>query len=148
MYLLLLNFVSGCCAIFCMTGFSYILARITGENFREPELLNILLPSTKIGGYTNRRHWKGWIIHFIIGFAFASTFNALWSFDLFSASWSNAGVFGLCAGILSVGCWYIFIKWSSVEPPVILKGFYVQLVLAHIIFSLVTLAIYKLWILD
>lgn len=145
--MILQDLFSGFCATFGMTGFSYILARIKDDNFREPELLNILL-FTKIKRFrSKRRHLAGWIMHFLIGVALMSLFNALWHFAIIPPLYSYTMIMGVCAGILACVGWHMLFKLSSPDPPVALKHFYLQLIFAHILFSIVGLAVHQLWFL-
>lgn len=145
--MIVLNIFSGFCATFVMTGFSYMLARIRDDNFRQPELLNTLLFERKKLVYSKRHNLAGWTIHFLIGVGMISLLNALWYFDIVSPSYFNAMVIGIGAGALGVLGWHLIFRSSAIDPPVVLKHFYLQLVVAHIIFTITGLALYKLWLL-
>ncbi|MGB7785231.1 MAG: hypothetical protein WBL27_03935 [Salinimicrobium sp.] len=139
-------FFSSVAGTAAMTVFSYIMANIKNDQFKEPELLNKLLDSsTMISGNFSKNNVAGWLIHFSIGFAFIFLFSLLWNFTALDPSWLTAAGFGFVAGIIGVLGWETMFKLNSAPPDIQLKKFFVQLLFAHVIFALAAFLVYGWW---
>ncbi len=129
-----------------MTIFSYIMANVKHNQFKEPELLNKLLDSsTTVSADFGRNNIAGWLIHFSIGVTFVIVFSLLWNFTIIDPSWFTAAVFGFGAGIIGILGWEIMFKLNAAPPDVHLKKFFVQLLFAHVIFALSAFWVYQLF---
>lgn len=138
MQLILFSF----CATLLMTFFSYLCGKITGNQFSEAKLLGRLIRSGNSG---KTGPWKlaGWIVHLAIGVIFGILLK--WALNLIKPEdllvYSIIG--GVLAGILGVLGWETMFRFHSNPPKVNLKKFYTQLIIAHIIFSLVFIGLYS-----
>ena len=143
LYLILL---SGFAATSTMTAFSYLVANMKKSQFREPELLNILISRSRSTSLKiSKNHFAGWLIHYSIGFVFVGIFHLLWKYTELPVSlWSGAGL-GFVAGIFGIGGWIAFFKTNSNPPEIEFKDFYIQLLVAHVIFGITAAAVYLLW---
>ena len=122
-------------ATLLMTAFSYICARFTGNNFREPELLNQLINTSRIPVNPGKKSILGWVLHLLIGFVFGIIMFLLWQFFKLSSYLIFGFIFGIIAGIIGVLGWQIMFHLNPQPPEIDLSKFYVQLVVAHVIFS-------------
>jgi len=128
-----------------MTLFSYVMAQIKDDQFREPQLLNALLDSSKsISAHSGRKNVAGWLLHFFIGIAFVFLFSLVWNYSSIRPSWLSAAGFGFIAGIIGILGWETMFKLNPAPPDIQLKKFFVQLLIAHIIFALGAFAIYRI----
>ena len=57
-----------------MTAFSYLWGYVSGNQFREPELLNQLVATSSIPVNPHKKGLTGWLIHLVLGF-FWPNFN-------------------------------------------------------------------------
>ena len=122
-----------------MTIFSQILGKVMGQNFNEAELINKLL---------NRRgrtyHYLGWYIHYAIGFIFAAGLRALYLLTEFERYIIIGIPIGLGLGAFGGMCWYIFFFKKTETPNLEFKNFFGQLLIAHVIFTVVVLSIFQI----
>tara|TARA_R100000935_G_C2774850_1_gene139158 strand:+ start:10 stop:450 length:441 start_codon:yes stop_codon:yes gene_type:complete len=139
--------VSAVVATSIMTAFSYILSKIRNKQFREPELLNIVLSSSDLFNLElSKKSRVGWILHYLIGLIFVLIFEMLLKFELIPISITSGAIFGFVAGILGVFGWKLFFYLSE-KPSEINWNieYYLQLIVAHILFGISTAAFYLLW---
>lgn len=139
--------VIGIVATTCMTLFSYILSNIRNRQFREPELLNILLSkATLFKVKLPQKSSIGWIIHYLIGLIFVVIFEILWKLKFIPISITSGAIFGFIAGIIGVFGWKLFFYLSK-KPSEITWNieYYLQLIVAHIIFGISTAILYDVW---
>ncbi len=121
-----------------MTLFSYLMAALFNQQFREPELLNLLikhLSTDKDNSWISKKSCLGWMIHYLAGFVFAFCFVLI--AELFKINWtlSTAVFFGLGSGVVGVGFWIIMILKSLYPPEFNLTAYSGQLIIAHILFA-------------
>lgn len=127
-----------------MTLFTYVVAEVRNNQFKEPQLLNSLLSSAKsIPGVYNKRSIVGWILHYCVGTFFILCFSVLWNFTTLSPSWTTATVLGIAAGILGIFGWQVMFSLNQDPPEIKLNKFYIQLLVAHVIFSLGAFIVYS-----
>jgi len=123
-------------ATLSMTAFSYLCSYLTGNQFKEPELLQQLLKSSRLPVYSDNSNFHGWLLHFLIGVIFAVGLVFIQSYFNFNSIWIFAIVAGAIAGIIGIIGWHAMILLNPRPPKISMKKFYLQLVIAHIIFSL------------
>jgi len=135
-YYIFIIFISVIATV-AMTSFSYLLEIKKDKKFHEPELINNLIKhNTSLNFTISKKNVIGWIIHFLIGVAFTGIFLFLYSFKLIELDLLSALIFGCCAGIVGIIGWSLMFGINENPPKIHLKDFYIQLILAHIIFTL------------
>lgn len=130
-------FFSSIIATIIMTFFSYFYSEVKNEKFKEPQLINILinrLPNSSIS--IDKHHILGWFLHFLIGFIFTAIFFLIWKFTNLSISWLSGIILGFFAGLLGVLGWRIAFSVHPNPPEIQFSKFYIQLIVAHILFGL------------
>lgn len=138
--------VSGLVATTLMTGFSYLIAAVKKSQFREPELLNILITRSPILPVrVPDRHLLGWAIHYTIGWIFVLVFDYIWRSSLLNPTLASGCLLGFIAGIIGILGWQLFFTLSPDPPRIPLKNFYLQLLVAHVIFGLGAALVYVFW---
>lgn len=139
--------VSAVVATSIMTAFSYILSNIRNKQFREPELLNIVLSSSDLFNLElSKKSSVGWILHYLIGLILVLIFEILLKFELIPISITSGAIFGFVAGIMGVFGWKLFFYLSE-KPSEITWNieYYLQLIVAHILFGISTSVVYLVW---
>lgn len=131
--------IGGTLATVTMTLFSLLVSKLTGRLYREPVLINVLLPPG-IGKY----QLAGYAIHLLIGWALAMIYYLFVGFEWVEVSYQSGLIFGLVAGLMAVGVWKLLFVLSAPPPDIHLMGYFAQLVVAHLIFGL-TLILVATW---
>ncbi|CAL66885.1 hypothetical protein [Christiangramia forsetii] len=123
-------------ATLMMTAFSYICGYISGNQFREPELLNQLINTSSLPLRPEKKSLVGWLLHVLLGFLFAEMLLLSLEYTKLSPNWIFALISGVVAGIIGILGWQIMFSLNPDPPEIRLKNFYLQLVVAHVVFSL------------
>lgn len=138
--------IAGVVATSLMTAFSYIVSAISNKQFREPELLNIILSKSSFFRLElSKKSSAGWILHYLIGWLFVLIFALVWDIELIPISILSGAILGFGAGIIGVFGWKIFFALSSNPPKIAWSEYYLQLIIAHIIFGIGTAVVYIVW---
>lgn len=127
-----------------MTLFSYIVSASFRELYKEPVLLTFMLSKLNLELSANLKAILAWLLHYIIGFLFVLAYHFLWIKDILPISFLSAFSLGFISGITGILGWMFMFKMSDHKPDIDFKGYYFQLLLAHIIFGLVATVIYAL----
>lgn len=129
--------LSGFIATSLMTIFSYIVSAAADSQFREPQLLNHLIKSSATLPFKpGKKNLTGWVIHYSIGYLFAIIFYFIWTTTTLEPSLLTGAILGLVAGIIGMTGWKIFFTINQAPPKINYKGFYLQIVPAHVIFGI------------
>tara|TARA_R100001369_G_scaffold29172_4_gene52725 strand:- start:215882 stop:216322 length:441 start_codon:yes stop_codon:yes gene_type:complete len=139
--------VAGAIATSIMTAFSYILSNLLNKQFREPELLNIVLSRSDFFRLElSKNSSAGWILHYLIGWIFVVVFEIIWKLEFIPISISSGAILGLAAGIIGVLGWKLFFYLSKNPPETNWDiEYYLQLIVAHIIFGVSAAVVYNIW---
>jgi riboflavin transporter FmnP len=142
----ILILAAGFAATSLMTVFSYLVANWRKSQFREPELLNMLLSRASLTSLKiPKNHIAGWLIHFAIGFLFVLIFDLIWRYSELEVSLLSGAGLGFIAGIIGIIGWNVFFKLNSNPPQIDFKDFYIQLLIAHVIFGVTAATVYLMW---
>ena len=125
-------------ATLSMTAFSYFASYIRKRQFKEPRLLTLLIyrPSNKAAEKRNN-NFVGWVIHFMLGYFFLFLYDSGFFYTPIEPSLIWSLVFGVALGILGIIGWQIMFALHPDPPPTTIHEFYIQLLIAHVIFALV-----------
>jgi len=133
------------CAFFAMitmTGFSYILSNTFRKLYKEPVLLTYFLEELHLSLPPFLKSIFAWMLHYLIGLGFVIGYHLLWYNDLLSMTWFVAFILGAVSGIIGIIGWVFIFGYTQHEPKIDLKGYYLQLLIAHIIFGFTAYATY------
>ncbi|WP_179377160.1 hypothetical protein [Winogradskyella wichelsiae] len=128
-----------------MTLFSALMSVILKYELRE----NILLSKVMSGHSLNQKESPkyvtlGWLVHFLIGGFFLMIYTYLWLNTALIQHVLGSIVYGVIIGILGIlGCTILF-KITPNSPRINYKVFYMQLIAAHIFYSLGNFLIFSL----
>jgi hypothetical protein len=119
-----------------MSAYSYWMSLRKGKDFREPSLLASLV------GKRKRSYDKaaGWIIHYAVGVFFTAIYSRLWKKV---SPLKSSPLIGLITGFIAVGGWEASLRLHPFHPFIDKKAFYMQLVIAHVVFCVSTALIYQ-----
>jgi hypothetical protein len=129
-----------------MTLFSYVVSASARELYKEPVLLTYILSSLKLEVSPQIKMLLAWLLHYLIGLFFVVVYHYLWVCEVVEMSWPAAFVLGAASGIIGILGWVFMFKIVSQKPNIDIKGYYVQLFFAHVIFGIVAFFVYQLFI--
>jgi len=124
-----------------MTIFSMVLGILMSKEFSEPKLLQVMFrPKNK---NLRRKNEIGWITHYLMGVFFA--WSIWFCTDLIGGEYTylNALFLGVLLGLLGVVGWLLLFKFRKKPPQLDIPAFLVQLVFAHIVFSVSATAVFR-----
>ena len=119
-----------------MTAFSYVVSRMKSQKFREPRLLNMILRRSTYDMNPSNNSVLGWVVHFSIGVILMTLFYILHLTFSFTISFVSILIYGVAAGVMSILSWHLMFVISPNSPDFILRDFYLQLLIAHIMFAM------------
>jgi hypothetical protein len=79
-----------------------------------------------------------------VGWCFIAAFAGAYNWFGLSLDFVTAAASGIVAGIIAIVAWQVMFALNPDPPSIKLKSFYIQLLIAHIIFGLVAYYSY-LW---
>ena len=137
---------SGILGTLAMTIFSYWVSELMNENFREPEIMTILINNLSL---IDKQYapYLGWSLHFIIGFSFVLIYVKLWDNNKLKPNIVSGMFLGAISGIIGIiGIigWYITLKIHPNPPIINLKNYFILLFFAHIVFGIFAMIGYNL----
>lgn len=146
LYIILQILISSIAATSLMTLFSYAVSASARKLYKEPVLLAYILTRSKIEVSNQTKFFLSWLLHYFIGLCFVFVYHYLWTNGIVEISWTSAFIFGAVIGIIGITGWIFLFELIPQKPNIDFKGYYIQLFIAHIIFSLVAFAVYSLFI--
>lgn len=129
--------ISGIVGTWLMTGAMYLLAAVTGKNYKVVRILGAML-SDRIMGI---------VLHYLIGIFFAFIYFYLWQANVITHHPSSNIGFGSFAGMIAMIFWTSFIHLHPAPPPIPVVTYVLAIGLAHIIFSLGIYLVYEIFLL-
>jgi hypothetical protein len=129
--------IAGILGTVLMTGFSYIISKVKSQQFNEPRLLNMILRRSSYDQMNpSNNSILGWVLHFSVGIILMTFFYLLHLIFPFNISIISIILYGILAGLLAIVSWHLMFVISPNPPKIPLNQFYIQLLIAHILFSL------------
>jgi len=129
-----------------MTFFSYLCGHLFSREFGEPRLLNKLLDKSPWSQSNIKENSVlGWALHMVTGIVFA------WIIDIYfvladtAPNWSVGAIIGFGLGVLGILGWQIVLSLHPQPPKLELPEFFAQLLIAHIIFALGTVLVFRVF---
>ena len=138
--------IAGIVGTTAMTLYSYIISRKERQQYVEPVLLNKLIDgSENLPDIEDKKaHPAGWLAHYGIGILFVIAYSIVWRHALKSPGPVKALIIGALSGVIAIGAWKSMFAANANPPHNNRYGYYKQLFYAHLIFSALALAGYKL----
>ncbi|MBF0695568.1 MAG: hypothetical protein IR153_10990 [Flavobacterium sp.] len=141
-------FIAAFSATNVMTTFSYLLSNNYGRLFKEPVLLNFVLDHLGLTPKGKLKKFAGWFAHYVIGFAFVLTYDLVWRHTDIEFGWLSGSVFGVVSGFIGILGWRLIFLLPREKPDVHLNEYYIQLMVAHILFALAVVIAFLLYEFD
>jgi hypothetical protein len=135
---------SGILGTSAMTIFSYLVSEVTNENFREPEIMTVLINNLLKNPHQYYAPYLGWSLHYMIGFGFVLIYTKLWDNNKLKPNLKSGIYLGAISGIMGIVGWLTMFKIHPNPPLINLKNFFILLFFAHIIFGIFAMIGYVL----
>lgn len=126
------TFTSAIIGTSAMTLYSYFRSEVENKNFREPEILNMMIDNLDMR--LQPPTLTGWILHYKVGFGFASIYHAIWR-KTKGPSIISGALLGAANGLIGIAAWDTALKNHPNPPTVARKEFYQHLFFTHIVFG-------------
>lgn len=130
--------------ILCMSLFSYVLSIRKNKQFKEPEILGILINRLLDRKNRTLSHIGGWAIHYFVGLLFTTTYDMIWKSTRVKPVLSHSIALGAFSGLVGILGWNVTLRVHPRPPKIDIKRFFFQLLIAHIIFAVFAAEGYKL----
>lgn len=126
---------SAASGITLMTAFSYIVSELADDNFKEPELLGVLMK--RLGGNWNKPLYSlaGWQLHYAVGLLFVTVYTYLWDRNYLKRGLKSGVLLGFLSGLVGIGFWKATFALHPNPPQIQLKKYFAQLLAAHLLFG-------------
>ena len=134
--------ISAFFAMITMTTFSYIISNSFRKLYKEPVLLTYFLDKLGIETSSSMKIFLAWLLHYLIGLGFVLGYHLIWKNNILPLTWTISILLGTSSGIIGVLGWMLIFSYTNHRPKIDFKGYYIQLVLAHIIFGVTAYAVY------
>ena len=118
-----------------MSAFSYIVSKKEHKQFREPELLNILVSRMPMDVKTSKESIIGWAIHYIVGLMFCALYDRIWQRLTPTERILTALPIGALSGVIGAVIWKSTLKMHPFPPIIHYRKYYLHIILAHVIFG-------------
>lgn len=126
-----------------MTLFSYLIAWLLKQPYKEPFLLAVLLNYFHvIDSKTNKV--IGWVLHYVLGLLFVVAFQILLNVGWAKITWGSAILYGAVIGVIGILGWQLMFMLAPKTPRMNYAGYYAQLFIAHLVFAFTMVGCYKL----
>jgi hypothetical protein len=141
---LMLVFGSGIAATVTMTLIMYGYAAISKHPTQVIHILGNML--TARGSYDSLDTKSGVIgslFHLGTGVFFTLSYYLLWISDVIDFSWMDGLFLGIGSGILAIAGWWLYLTCHHQAPPLSFKHYFAALFLAHLVFALTAVAVFR-----
>lgn len=128
-----------------MTLYSYLKAKKENQEYVEPIMINKLIDNSKnLPSIKDEEiHPAGWGLHYATGISFVGLYWLLWKKVLTKPTTAKILIVGSISGLAGIAVWKSLFTQHDRPPKNYRNGYYRQLFVAHIIFSIFALTTYK-----
>jgi hypothetical protein len=126
-----------------MTLYSYVLSSKKNKQFREPELLAILLKRLFPESKKSTTQMEGWILHYGVGLLFTAVYDRIWR-KTKGPSLPSSLLLGAISGLIGIGVWKKTFDLHPDPPSIHFKKYYGHLFVAHLVFGAFTALGYRI----
>ncbi|MFP9119059.1 hypothetical protein ACLI08_14805 [Flavobacterium sp. RNTU_13] len=128
-----------------MTLYSYLKARKENQEYVEPIMINKLIDNSEDLPqiHDEESHPSGYILHYATGIGFMAVYYMAWEKALSKPTLSKILLIGVLSGVTGIAVWKLLFAQHSRPPQNYRHGYYRQLFIAHIIFTLFAISTYK-----
>lgn len=128
-----------------MTLYSYLKARKENQEYVEPVMINKLIDNSEnLPGISDEEsHISGWGLHYATGIGFVAGYYLIWEKALAKPTLPKILLIGAFSGATGIAVWKLLFAQHNRPPQNYRHGYYRQLFIAHIIFTLFAIPTYK-----
>lgn len=128
-----------------MTLYSYMKSKQEKQEYVEPVMINKLIDNSKNMPEikNNEMHPYGYILHFITGILFITTYHLFVKKHLLRKNLLSIAVYGSLSGLTGIVIWKFMFAQHKNPPYNNRYGYFKQLFTAHLIFSLFAIVTYN-----
>ena len=128
-----------------MTLYSYIKSKREHQQYVEPVMINKLIDNSEnLPEIKDEYHNPyGYILHYATGTGFMAAYYLLWEKALARPTFAKTLSLGVLSGITGIAVWKLLFVQHERPPHNYRYGYYRQLFIAHIIFTLFAIPTYK-----
>ncbi len=126
-----------------MTLFSSLFSKSENKSLEQSENLGQLVKRLPINISKKSAKVAGVISHYGIGLGFVSLYDQLWKRHKVEPSVGSGALLGAATGLVGVAAWKTMFESHPNPQPKNLKVFIGQLVLAHVVFGVVSAIAYR-----
>lgn len=83
------------------------------------------------------------ILHYLLGVIFVICYYILWKYKIVEMNWYTSFLIVAISGINGIASWFFMFKIANYTPKIDLKAYYLQLLVAHIIFGFVAFSVHQ-----
>lgn len=114
--------------------------------YQEPKLLTDLLAVIKIKMSLKGKLMAGRILHHTIGLCFTAIYYLIWYYQFAEISLLISFAIGIIISLLGIISWTFLHEIVPADRMIHFKGYYLQLVFVHNAFTLIAIAIYRVFL--
>ena len=133
--------IAGIAGTLPMTAYSFVVSEQKNRNFKEPHLLGTLLRRLVSGSSRKSSRVVGWVVHLAVGILFAEIYALISKRITLQPAVPAGALLGGLSAIPGVIAWHLSLETLPYPPAVNRKRFYGQLIIAHIVFGIVTVLV-------
>ncbi|KOS05442.1 hypothetical protein AM493_04915 [Flavobacterium akiainvivens] len=129
-----------------MTLYSYLRSKKEDEEYVEPVMINKLIDNSEnLPSISNEdAHPAGWGLHYATGIGFMAVYWLIWKKALARPTRNKILLLGILSGLVGIAVWKMLFSQHDRPPHNYRYGYYRQLLIAHIVFTLFSVTTYKL----
>ena len=142
LFQIVISWLVACCIL---RLFYTTVSATVHEVYREPALLTLLLNKANIDFSLKAKVMSGSILHHIIGLCFAAVYYLIWYYEFGEISWTTSLIIGVISGLLRIISWTFLLEVIPSGQLNNFKGYYLQLVFVHNIFTFSAIIIYQIF---
>ncbi|KFF02899.1 hypothetical protein [Flavobacterium reichenbachii] len=144
LYLLFQIIVSWSIAFCILQLFYKIVSATNNEIYREPTFLTWLLTFFDIDFSLKAKFIASTVINHFMGLCFTAVYYLIWYCEFTEISWTTTLAVGLVTALLRIISWIFLLIIIPSAKVSNFKGYYLQLVFLHNIFTIIVLTLYRL----
>lgn len=135
---------SGIAATVTMTLIMYVYASISKQITQVVHILgNMLTARLSYDSLNTKSSVIGSLFHLGTGVFFSLSFFLLWISEVIDFSWMDGVFLGIGSGILAIAGWWLYLTCHHQTPPLSFKHYFSSLFLAHLVFALTAVAVFR-----
>jgi len=128
----------------CLLKVFYITLSVKNtEIYQEPALLTSLLSVFSVTLSHKSNYIASKILHHCMGLCFTTVYYLIWFYEFREISWTASLIIGLINSLLRIISWIFLLEIIPSARLTNFKGYYLQLVFVHNIFTIAIITVYK-----